>query len=59
MSLAVGLTDIYSLPGAARSDSPGWRNILRTPATKIAAEVFTLACLSTGLLSLFLGLSFL
>jgi len=57
MSVTVNLTDIYSLPGVARSDSPGWQNIFRTPAVKIAADALTLVCLSIGLFSLFLGLS--
>ena len=57
MSVTVNLTDIYSLPGVARSDSPGWQSIFRTPAVKTVAEVLTLLGVSARLFSLFLGLS--
>ena len=57
MSVTVNLTDIYSLPGVARSDSPGWQNIFRTKAAKVTAEALTLLGVSVGLFSLFLGLS--
>ena len=59
MSLSLTLPTAATIDWKPVSLRVDWQNILRTPAVKIAAEVLTLVCLSTGLLSLFLGLSFL
>lgn len=57
MSFSLALPTAFSLPGAARSGSPGWIIIFRTPAAKAAAEAGALLAVFAGLFSLFLGLS--
>lgn len=57
MSLSLALPTAATVDWKPISWRLDWQNIFRTPAAKISAEVLTLACVSIGLFSLFLGLS--
>lgn len=59
MSLSLTLPTTSAInwkPAGLRYD---WQSILRTPTVKVTAEVLSLISLSIGLLSLWLGLSWL